>query len=842
MSLFKRKWLAYFIATSIAGIPSLSYSREYFNPSLLEVDNPEMKDADLSAFEEGTQAAGKYRVDILVNDDTVDTREVEFRNIKNANNETLQPCLSVSLLQSYGIKTILFPALGKDAECADLDAIPGASARFIFDVQKLVLSIPQAAMAPQARGTVPQELWDDGINAALLNYSLSGDETHSRDSNSHDSNSQYANLRPGINIGPWRLRNYTTWNRSSSGQSKWDTVYTYAQRNVVALKSQLTLGDSSTPSDIFDSISFSGAQMASDDDMLPDSMRGYAPVVRGIASTSAQVIIRQNGYVIYQSYVSPGAFEITDMYPTGGSGDLYVTVKDTDGSRHSFVVPFASVPVLQREGRLKYSITAGQYRSYDSEVETPALAQGTAIYGLPHGFTLYGGIQQSAHYQSLAIGIGKNMGAIGALSVDVSQAKSSPKGMDNAKGQSWRIRYSKNFTESGTNFALAGYRYSTAGYYGMQEVLDSWGDSSALSNRRRNRAELTLSQNLGSSAGSLSGSIIRENYWNSGKTMESWSLGYNNAWHGVAYGINYTVSHNSDDNGKSGGKIYDNDRQISVNMSIPLESLLSHTRANYSMNTSKQGNTRHSVGLSGTALQGNALSWGVQQGYGSDNVGNSGSINADHRGTYGEANGTYSYDKDSSRVSYGLNGGVMVHSEGITLGQPFGDTIALVSAPGIKGAAVSNQTGVKTDYRGYTVVSNVSPYRKNDISLDTDSLGDDVELALTSRTVVPTRGAVVRADYQANVGMRVLMTLLRDHNQPVPFGSTVTVVGKNSAHSFIVGDDGQVYLSGLGEHEILNVQWGNNNDKKCVTEFTLSRAQEVKQSHIYLSHEVCKKS
>jgi outer membrane usher protein len=37
---------------------------------------------------------------------------------------------------------------------------------------------------------------------------------------------------------------------------------------------------------------------------------------------------------------------------------------------------------------------------------------------------------------------------------------------------------------------------------------------------------------------------------------------------------------------------------------------------------------------------------------------------------------------------------------------------------------------VKTDYRGYTVVSNISPYRKNSLSLDTATLPDDVDLQL----------------------------------------------------------------------------------------------------------------
>lgn len=56
-------------------------------------------------------------------------------------------------------------------------------------------------------------------------------------------------------------------------------------------------------------------QLASDDNMLPNSQRGFAPTVRGIANSSAIVTIRQNGYVIYQSNVPAGAFEINDLYP-----------------------------------------------------------------------------------------------------------------------------------------------------------------------------------------------------------------------------------------------------------------------------------------------------------------------------------------------------------------------------------------------------------------------------------------------------------------------------------------------------------------------------------------------
>ena len=64
----------------------------------------------------------------------------------------------------------------------------------------------------------------------MLNYSLSGGNSWGRNAKSGDTQSHYANLRPGVNLGPWRVRNYLTWTRDAGGQNKWDTVYTYAQR------------------------------------------------------------------------------------------------------------------------------------------------------------------------------------------------------------------------------------------------------------------------------------------------------------------------------------------------------------------------------------------------------------------------------------------------------------------------------------------------------------------------------------------------------------------------------------------------------------------------------------
>lgn len=827
---FNRTPLAWLISCQVAmlmGLSGAAHARDYFNPALLEIDNPSQRGADLSAFEDGEQAPGTYRVDVYLNREMVDTKDIDFQMQPGPDGKnTLQPCLSAEMLEAFGVRVESFPALKVSGPCVNLtQIIPQSSSTFRFNQQRLELSIPQAALNMQARDYVPPEKWDSGIPALLVNYNFSGANTQERKNDRSDSNTYYLNLRSGLNLGAWRLRNYSTWNRSSDGQSRWDSINTYLQRDIVALKSQLTLGDSTTPSEVFESVSFRGGQLASDEDMLPQSMRGYSPVVRGIAKSNAQVTIRQNGYVIYQSYVPPGAFEIKDLYPTSGSGDLNVTIKEADGSEQNLVVPFASVPVLQREGRFKYSLTSGQYRSYNDSVDKRSFTQATGIYGLPWGATVYGGMQAASKYQSLALGWGQNMGMIGALSADVTQAWTKPEFKEKESGQSWRVRYGKSFVETGTNFSLASYRYSTKGFYTLQEALETYtnGRSTNYQDHKKSRAELTLSQNLWSGAGALSLSLLREEYWNDNRRSESASVGYNNSWEGISYGMNYTYSKNGSDS--NGNRTNSDDHIFAFNVSVPLSKWLPGSYATYNLNTSRNGKTSNNVGLNGTALENGNLSYSLSQGYTSQGQGANGSASANYRGGLGEVNVGYGYDHDQHRVNYGLQGGVLVHENGITLSQPLGQTIALVKAPGAKNVRVMNQTGVTTDWRGYAVVPYLTNYRRNVIGLDTTTMPDDVDMTMSSQTVIPTRGAVVRAEYKPNIGQRVLMTLLMQGGAPVPFGATVTDLSNDGSNASIVGDGGQVFMTGLADSGKLKVKWGNAATQQCQVNYSLTKQE-----------------
>ena len=812
----------------------------YFNPRFLSDDPTAV--ADLSGFENGQEIPpGTYRVDIYLNDGYMTTRDVTFD--AGDKGKGLLPCLTRGQLASMGLSTSSIAGLGElpaDSCVPLLEMIEDMTIRFDVAQQRLYLTIPQAFMGNRARGSIPPELWDDGINALLLNYNFTGNTVHNDIGGS--SNYAYLNLQSGLNLGAWRLRDNTTWSYSSgsaNNENQWQHINTWLERDVTPLRSRLTLGDSYTNGDIFDGINFRGAQLASDDNMLPDSQKGFAPVIHGIARGTAQVSIKQNGYEIYQSTVPPGPFTINDLYAAGNSGDLQVTIKEADGSSQVFTVPYSSVPVLQREGYSRYTVTAGEYRSGNNQQEKPKFFQGTLLQGLPAGWTLYGGTQLADRYHAFNLGVGKNMGELGALSLDVTQANATLPDDSDHQGQSVRFLYNKSLTDTGTNIQLVGYRYSTHGYFsfadttysrmsgynvatqdGVIEVKPTFTDYYNLAYNKRGKIQASITQQLGRTATLyLNGS--HQTYWGTGKADQQLQAGLNTAVNDINWTLSYSLTKNAWQQGR--------DQMLAVNVNIPFshwlrsdsKSAWRHASASYSMSNDLNGRTTSLAGLYGTLLEDNNLSYSIQTGYAGGGEGNSGGTGyaaLNYRGGYGNANVGYSRSDGIKQLYYGLSGGVLAHADGVTLSQPMNDTVVLIKAPGADNVKVENQTGVQTDWRGYAVLPYATEYRENRVALDTNSLADNVDLDDAVVSVVPTHGAIARAEFKAHVGLKLLMSLIYN-GKPVPFGALVTPAG--SQGSSIVADNGQVYLSGMPLAGKVLAKWGEGPNASCEADYSL---------------------
>ncbi len=109
--------------------------------------------------------------------------------------------------------------------------------------------------------------------------------------------------------------------------------------------------------------------------------------------------------------------------------------------------------------------------------------------------------------------------------------------------------------------------------------------------------------------------------------------------------------------------------------------------------------------------------------------------------------------------------------------------------------------------------------------------GNSIDVEKNISSVVPTQGALVRANFDTRIGVRALITVTRG-GKPVPFGS---LVRENSTGiTSMVGDDGQVYLSGAPLSGELLVQWGDGANSRCIAHYVLPK-QSLQQAVTVIS-------
>ncbi|TLU70420.1 fimbrial biogenesis outer membrane usher protein [Enterobacter sp. MF024] len=799
--------------------PGLVRAEDYFDPAALELSSPQQKTADLHYFASaGGQQPGTYPVSIWVNGQQVSESNITFVE----ENDKLTPVLTAPQLAEYGVNVSAFSSFERLHEGETFtrigEYIPDASSAFDFSTQRLNLSIPQAAMNVQSRGYVDPARWDEGIPAAFVDYTLSGSQTGQ---STHDGRATFLSLRSGVNLGAWRLRNTSSMQYDTT--RRWNSLSTWLQRDVTALKSQLRMGDTYTSGDVFDSVQFRGVQLMSNEEMLPDSQRGFAPVIRGVAHSNAKVTVSQHGYVIYETYVSPGAFAIKDLYPTAQSGDLEVKVKESDGSERTFTQPFSSVPFMLREGRVKYSLSAGRFHSGEDESRSPVFIQGTLFYGLPAAFTLYGGTQVADDYHALALGLGHGLGELGSLGADLTLAGTAAPSGRRYNGHSLRAQYQKSFAQAGTTFSLASYRYSSSGFYDFSEAMMLERREGLIDNKR-SREEIAISQTLGD-VGNLSFSAWSQDYWHSQRSDKTLHAGFYSAWKGISWGLGYYYTRSSSHNNP--------DRSWSFNVNIPLGGALASSSVSYTTSSDNRGYTSHQAAMYGSVPENPNLYYSVQQGYARQGQGSNSGASLDYHGGYGQAQLGYRRDRDSSQLTWGASGSIVAHPHGVTLGQNLGDSFAIVRAPGAANVAVQNGSNVHTDWRGYAVVPTLTAYHKNVITLDTESMTSDTDVEQFGATVIPGGGAVVEANYQTHIGHRVLFTL-HDKQGPVPFGASAQLAGDNTAATGMVADGGTVYLSGIPDDGTLEVNWDDDGvAHRCTLPFHIAGGQQDAVKRIY---------
>ncbi len=752
----------------------------------------------------GSLPPGIHTLDVSLNGELLRSLDLLFRPVAgNADAGAGELCLPRSFVPMLDLKPGLSEQLlAAPGECVELAAVvDGARVELDVSALRVSISVPQASQQTTARGLVPRSEWDDGVTAGFLDYTLN----HTR---LPSASSTYLGAVSGLNLGPWRLRHRGALISTEKGRH-YQRIGTTLQRDLPAWDSQLLLGEANTRGDLFPAVGFLGIRVETDERMLPDSLRGYAPRVHGIADTNAVVTVRQNGNIIHQSNVAPGPFIIEDLYPTNFGGDLEVTVTEADGRERRSQLNFAAVPQALRAGASRFSVTAGRLQTIEGRQFPLRFTEATYARGLNDFMTLIGGVQIAEHYRSGLAGGAINT-SLGAFGVDVTHARSVLHDGRLAAGNSVRLNFQRFINASGTNVGLAAYRYNTRHFLTLAEsahsVRDGWSDGL----QARQRYEMNLSQRLGErSALSLTAGHVA--FWNAQRRRNDVQLSFQSSWRWASYGVVATRYRQGD--GSS-------DSRIAFNVSMPLGGSAAAPRMHAQMSRA-DGHGQGQLGLNGTLGERRNLSYSLSASKASSHSSQGGYLN--YQGPWFNAAAGYTRSDGTRSSNASLSGSAVLYRGGLTFGQPVGDSAVIVEARGAEGATVGAGHDIRIGRNGHAVLPHVSAYRWNRVELDPAGLPMDVELLQTSRRVAPTAGSIVRVVFPVRHERTLFIEAVDADGRPLPFAAPL--LDEHGTPRGAVGQGSVIHLRGASAEGVLDVRLAHG--KTCLLPYVTPDAPDA---------------
>ncbi|WP_447872180.1 outer membrane usher protein [Serratia fonticola] len=802
-SIFRLRGLWVCIALSLGSPVYLTHAADdiQFNTDVLDIKDRE--NLDLSHFSRGGYIMpGTYTMTVFLNRQQVAERSITFAP-SAADPKSSVPCLTPELIDMLGLKDSVLKGIvwENDRQCIDLQSIPGLTAQGDLATSALQLSVPQAYLEYSSDDWDPPSRWDNGIAGVLFDYNLNF--LTSRQQHQDQAYNLSGNGTTGANFGPWRLR--ADWqlqmkNRSGSdGENSLDWSRYYAYRALPKLLARLTLGENFLNSDIFDSFRFTGVTINTDDNMLPPNLRGYAPEVSGVAKSNAKVTISQQGRVLYETQVAPGPYRIQDLNDAV-SGQLLVRVEEQDGSVREFTVNTASIPYLTRPGSLRYKVAAGRPTDWKHNVNGPLFATGEFSWGVSNGWSLYGGGVGGDDYDALALGVGRDLMMLGALSFDVTQSRSNLPQEGSLFGNSYRLSYSKRFEEYDSQVTFAGYRFSERNFMSMSEFLDARATGTR-SQSSKEMYTVTLNKQFVDLDLSAFINYSHQTYWNdSANDHYNLSLArYFDLGKFKDLNLSLTAYRN-----KFNGA---NDDGMYLAITIPW----SHSGSiSYSGSWDRNENT-HQVGYFGRVN--NADSYQINAGSARQGAVASGYYT--HLGNNAQVSANAGYQAGrSSSLGMSLQGGVTATAEGAALhriGMP-GGTRILLDTDGVAGVPLRGYGATTLSNRfGKAVVADINSYYRNHLSVDLNTLDDKIEAINSVQQATLTEGAIGLRRFEVVAGEKAMAVVrLADGSSP-PFGATVQNSKKRDVG--IINDDGSVYLSGIQPGARMTANW--NGISQC---------------------------
>jgi outer membrane usher protein len=474
-----------------------------------------------------------------------------------------------------------------------------------------------------------------------------------------------------------------------------------------------------------------------------------------------------------------------------------IILRDAQGREIATEQPFYASPALLRAGLYDYSIEAGVARrdhGTDSFDYDDRLAGSASLrYGTQDRLTTEGHIEAMAGHVSAGAGAVFSTGSLGVISAAVEGSH-----FDGAAGGQ---------LNAGWQFSRGNFSFTASGKLSLGPFADlalATAESSADSFTLKSLEQISLGYGFPDWRSSIGASVIHSVYRDGPDSiilsaLFSQQLPFNASFHASGFV-------DLEDRGSLG---------VQAGVHIPLGG--TYSSAAY-LQLDEDGAQATSSVMKSLESHPGGYGWRLQYGDGAERrlagAGNYYTSRNLVSGTAQNQNGTTS-------ATLGVEGAFALADGDLFLSRRITNGLSIVDA-GTDEVAVYSQNRLvgKTGASGKLLVPDLSPYQSNTLRIEADDLPIEAEIPRTEAQTVVARnsGSVVRFGVKRQTASAIVVFLQEDGSF-APAGSMARLVGADE--QFIVGYDGQAYLTGLSarNHVVLELP-----DGSCAARFAYAPA------------------
>ena len=535
------------------------------------------------------------------------------------------------------------------------------------------------------------------------------------------------------------------------------------------------------------SVRLGGAQVRREFGLRSDIVREQLLSFNGAVAMPSSVDVFIDNNRVYSGRLNEGPYRFEDIPIYAGAGDAVVVIKSETGEVETRELPFFSSQNLLKRGVADWSMEAGYAReSYgiqSNQYGNKLLYSGSVSFGLTNRLTIEGHVEGSDEMQLWGSGISAVL--VNKVELNLST------------GQSYFEGKTASFTYGTMRTSLLGIAVETSslraedGFTDLayQTGIDAVGASSSLVTLLEFPTALdVISLTLPVDQAGLGVSYVRSSRGD--LTDKTISMNYTRGieWNDASFNLSGTYDLQGDN------------MRISTLLTVPFG------------NGSAQLATRQNT-LNGKA---GSLSYFQQLGPAIGDVGYSASFDyGDRRRSIAAALQTrtnYGTGKLSAQFASGdlalqarFDGAIVTTAGRVALGNRVNDAFAIVDV-GVPDIPVylQNRKVALTNSRGQALVPSLGSFVNNRLSINPNDLPLNVTLTATGADVVPSLRSGVVVDFGgANTESSAILTLRLANGTLVQPGSVARLAATHE--EFLVGYDGQVYVTHLSAFNELNV-------------------------------------